>query len=488
MRQSGILLHITSLPSAYGIGTLGPEAFRFLDFLAAAGQKCWQLLPLGPTGLGDSPYQAFSAFGGNPYCIDLELLIREGLLEPGEPAALFWGEDPAQADYAAVYRGRRALLRRAFARFRPDGAYGDFVKGAAYWLEDYALYGALKERFGGGAWTDWPEDIRLRRPEALKHWRLALGREMDFQRFVQYAFFRQWQALRRRAGEKGVRLIGDVSFYVPLDSADVWANPGLFQLDGEGRPTQVAGVPPDYFSQDGQLWGNPLYDWQAMERDGFSWWANRIQNAGTLFDVVRIDHFRALEAYWAVPAGEGTARNGRWLPGPGRAFIDRIKAAGGGMEFIAEDLGFLTPEVHRLREYAGWPGMKVLQFAFSPDGGSPYLPHRYDANCVCYTGTHDNETLSQWWDGLDGASRDFAAAYLGLNREEGPRAGILRGGMSSVAERFICPMQDWLGLGREGRMNTPGQAAGCWRWRLRPGALTPALGEEIREITARYGR
>jgi 4-alpha-glucanotransferase len=488
MRQSGILLHITSLPSPYGIGTLGQAAYDFVDFLAQAGQKCWQVLPLGVTGAGNSPYHCLSAFAGDPLLIDLDMLAQEGLLRQEEIAGQFWGNEPGQVDYAAVIQGREIVLRQAFERFSPTAAYEAFCGEASAWLEDYALYQALKQRFGGISWLDWPEDIRRRQHPAVEHWKTALGGTMDFHRFVQYEFFCQWKALRAYAGEKGVSFLGDVPIYVPLDSADVWAAPQLFQLEPDGRPSWVAGVPPDYFSPDGQLWGNPLYDWQAMERENFSWWTARLRGAGKLFDAVRIDHFRGMDSYWAVPAGEVTARNGQWRLGGGKGLIDRIHESCGEMEFVAEDLGFLTESVHQLRRYAGWPGMKILQFAFQGGPDDLYLPHNYEKNCVCYTGTHDNETLAQWWAGLSGEQKSRVTDYLGLNDREGVIRGIIRGGMASVAERFICPIQDWLELGSEGRMNVPGQSAGCWQWRLCSGQLTSALAESIRVMTVRYGR
>jgi 4-alpha-glucanotransferase len=488
MRQSGILLSVTSLPSPYGIGTLGLAAYSFVDFLAAAGQSIWQILPLGVTGAGNSPYHSLSAFAGNPLLIDLEELVKIGLLRREEIEDLPWGDDPEQVDYEAVTQGREIVLTLAFQRFSPTEEYRDFCRREDFWLTDYALFQALKKRFGGVSWLDWPEDIRSRQSLSLEHWKTALCQTMDYHRFVQFLFFSQWERLHSYAREKGVSLWGDVPIYVPLDSVDVWANPHLFQLEGDGRPAWVAGVPPDYFSPDGQLWGNPLYDWQAMERDDYAWWVSRLQHTGAMVDGVRIDHFRGLESYWAVPAGEITAQNGQWRPGGGQRFIQRIQSACGSMHFVAEDLGFLTEEVHALRRQAGWPGMKILQFAFDGGADNLYLPHSYEENSVCYTGTHDNETLAQWWDNLPEHPRDFATAYLGLNDQEGRTAGLLRGGMASVAQWFISPMQDWLGLGEAGRMNTPGQSQGCWRWRLKPGSLTPELASSLRAMTARYGR
>lgn len=371
MRQSGILLHITSLPSPYGIGSMGAAAYGFIDFLRDGGQKCRQVLPLGPTGYGDSPYQSASAFGGNPYLIDLDILAAQGLLTAEEIAALFWGDDPEAVDYGAMYENRLPLLRKAFARFTPEEEYRAFLARAGFWLEDYVLFQALKEHFGGQPWSRWPEDIRLRDLEALARYGTLLSEQMDFHRFVQFEFFIQWEALRAYAHSQGIQIIGDVPLYPPLDSADVWANPHLFQLDENRRPIWASGVPPDYFSPEGQLWGNPIYDWERMEADGFAWWIRRIRWTGTLFDTVRIDHFRGLESYWAVPAEAQSAAEGQWRPGPGRAFVDAVKRDCGSMDFIAEDLGFLTPEVWALQKYTGWPGMKVLNFAFSPRREQP---------------------------------------------------------------------------------------------------------------------
>lgn len=493
MRASGILMHISSLPSPYGIGTLGREAYAFADFLRAAGQKYWQLLPLGPTGYGDSPYQTSSAFAGNPYFIDLDMLVRDGLLTAEEVESVFWGGDPARVDYGALYAGRGGLLRLAWRRgWRRDAAaVADFREENGDWLEDYALFTAAKQRFGMRPWTQWEdEDLRLRRDETvLARYRELLREDVECCIYTQFLFYRQWDALRSYIRAQGLRLIGDVPIYVPLDSADVWAGRELFQLDSRGRPTEVAGVPPDYFTADGQLWGNPLYDWDRMRADGYRWWLRRLKAAEKLYDVVRIDHFRGLESYWAVPGGDTTARNGRWRKGPGEDFVTAVKTALPSLEIIAEDLGFLTPEVMALREFSGWPGMKVLQFAFDAKGESEYLPHRYDRNCVCYIGTHDNATLVQWIQESSVDELMFAREYLGLNRREGYAMGFLRGGMGSPAELFMAPLTDWLGLGAQARMNEPGRlGGGNWCWRMEKGAATPALAKKIRRMTELYGR
>ena len=487
-RASGILLHISSLPGPHGIGTLGRGAYDFADFLARAGQGYWQVLPLGPTGYGDSPYQSFSSFAGNPYFIDLDLLAEEGLLTAADLAA-DWGEDPRYVDYGAIYRARFPVLRRAFRRgWEREGRQAEDWAAGQPWLESYALFMALKDRFGGKSWLEWPEDIRLRRPAALERYRALLAEDVRFYTYLQYLFFRQWNALRDYVHGLGIRLIGDLPIYVALDSADVWSEPEFFQLDEDRFPTEVAGVPPDYFSADGQLWGNPLYDYDRMRADGYGWWIRRMEGAARLYDVVRVDHFRGFESYWAVPYGDRTAAGGRWRKGPGMELVGVLTRWFYGLRIIAEDLGYLTPAVRALLRESGLPGMKVLEFAFDAREPSDYLPHTYSPNCVCYVGTHDNETVMEWRDRADPADVAFAERYLGLNREEGFHWGMIRGGQSSVASLFLAQMQDYLGLGPQGRMNTPGTAAGNWRWRLLPGELTPALADRIYETTRMYGR
>ena len=490
-RKSGVLLHISSLPSPYGIGTLGKEAYAFADFLSAAGQSYWQLLPLGPTSVFDSPYQSFSTYAGNPYFIDLDLLCEDGLLEKSDYAGLDFGSDPAKADFGKLYENRYPALRRAYERSqsRPQDALQAFAAKTP-WLNDYALFMALKSHFGGVMWTQWPDEgIRLRRPEALAHYRALLHDEIDFQTFVQYCFFTQWERLRAYVRGKGIRLIGDLPIYVPLDSADVWVSPRLFQLDSDLQPVAVAGVPPDYFTADGQLWGNPLYDWDAMRLDDYRWWIERVRAASALYDTVRIDHFRGLASYWSVPAGDTTARGGKWVQGPGVALVNALTDALPTLSLIAEDLGYLTEDVITLLRDTGLPGMKVIQFAFDSREESDYLPHNYTPRCVCYTGTHDNTTAAGWF--AEAAPEDVAkaVAYLGLNERETYHYGLIRAGMSSVAELFVTQMQDYLGLGSEGRMNTPGTIGhGNWCYRLRPGELTDALSARIREMTKLYGR
>ena len=489
MRESGILMHITSLPGPYGVGTMGKNAYHFVDFLDKAGQSCWQILPLTPTGYGDSPYQSFSACAGNPYLIDLDTLVEEGLLEEWEPKFVSWGEEPKRVSFGKLYEERGKLLHLAFSRFTPDAAYEAFLKDNAQWLPDYALFMALKEQNGGAPWLQWAEPLRLREENALNQARAVCADEIGYQCFVQYQFFRQWKALRLYANSKGIRIIGDVPIYVPLDSADVWVNYKLFQLDETRHPVVVAGCPPDGFTADGQLWGNPIYDWQAMADTGYSWWIKRLSAAAGMYDVVRFDHFRGFESYWAVPAGDKTARNGRWVKGPGMDFIRAVQKALPELDFIAEDLGFVTNEVRKLQLDSGYPGMKVLEFAFDSREESDYLPHLYPVDSVCYTGTHDNVTLKQWFDEASRKDKAYAKAYLGLNRSEGYTWGVIRGGMSSVSRLFIAQMQDYLELGGEARMNFPGTlSAANWTWRAEEGFDSDRLAQKIRRMTDLYGR
>ncbi len=491
-RSSGILLPISALPSDYGIGTLGKAAYGFVDFLAAAKQSWWQILPVGPTSYGDSPYQSFSTYAGNPYFVDLDLLCSGGLLEKSELEAMDWGCDPMKIDYEKIYNARFSVLKKAavrgLAQDRTD--FDGFVLDNAAWLPDYALFMAVKQHFGMAAWYEWPDDgIRLHKPEALEKYTALLHDEVEFFEYIQFLFFRQWNELRAYAREKGIGIIGDLPIYVAMDSADVWAEPNCFRLDENNVPTEVAGVPPDYFSADGQLWGNPLYDYEQMQKDGYGWWIRRVDGASKLFDVLRIDHFRGFESYWAVPYGAETAKLGRWVKGPGMDLVGRLTGWFKNVQLIAEDLGTLNSEVYELLHESGLPGMKVLQFAFEPDGKSGYLPHCYTTNFVCYTGTHDNATLSQWIQ--EEASAEvlkFAERYLGLNDAEGFNRGIIRGGMSSVADLFVAQMQDWLELGSEARMNTPGTLGCNWQWRLAPEQASAALAAEIAAMTKLYGR
>ena len=489
MRKSGILMHISSLPNPYGIGSVGKCAYDFVDFLARAGQSYWQILPLCPTGYGDSPYQSFSTFAGNHYLIDLDTLIRDGLLEQAEVDAICWSEDETRVDYGRLYDHRGKLLRLAYQRFTPGEDFERYVSDNESWLPDFALFMTLKEMYHGQPWQNWPAELVKRDPVVLERYRQELKSSLEFQYFLQYTFSNQWRALRAYANGKGIRIIGDVPIYVPLDSADVWANPGLFQLDENCHPRMVAGCPPDSFSADGQLWGNPLYDWEKMKKNGFAWWTRRLAAAAKMYDVVRLDHFRGFESYWAIPAGDTTAAGGSWRPGPGMDFIRAIQKALPELDFIAEDLGYVTPEVRALQEGSGYPGMKVMQFAFDSREAGNYLPYTYPVNSVCYSGTHDNLTMQQWFDEAAPIDITMAKDYLGLNPAEGYVRGMIRGCMSSTSWLCIIQMQDYLELGAEARMNFPGTlSTNNWTWRAKPGFLTEELEKRILETTLRYGR
>lgn len=489
-RSCGVLLPIASLPSPYGVGTLGKAAYDFIDFLKKAGQSWWQILPVGPTSYGDSPYQSLSTYAGNPYMIDLDMLCADGLLKKSEYADIDWGGDAACIDYEALYRNRFTVLKiacdRGYKAHEADVAA--FAEANRGWLGDYALFMALKRHFGMKPWYDWDEDIRLRKPEAVARYTKLLEEDIRLFTFIQYLFFHQWSKLRDYAHNKGIGIIGDLPIYVAMDSADVWAEPEMFLLDAQNQPIEVAGVPPDYFNEDGQLWGNPLYDWDAMRQNGFGWWIRRVDGARRLYDVLRIDHFRAFESYWAVPFGEPTAKIGRWVKGPGMDLIGVLTSWFYDMQFIAEDLGILTPDVHKLLKDSGLPGMKVLEFAFNAKELSKYLPHAYESECVCYAGTHDNAPLMAWKEEANPEDVAFAKQYLGLNDAEGFHWGVLRGGLSSVASLFIAQLQDYLGLGAEARINTPGVPSGNWRWRLKPNQIPEGLAEKMEELAYIYGR
>ncbi len=489
MRSSGVLMHLTSLPSPYGVGTMGAAARAFADFLADGGQSWWQILPMGPTSYGDSPYQSFSTFAGNPYLIDLDDLAAQGLLEQEEYEDLGWGDDPEQVDYALLYEKRRPVLRRAVDRLleAPPADYSLFLAENGSWLPDYALFMALKEANGGASWQTWEDPLRRREGQALSGARQELAGEVAFWQGVQYLFFRQWQALKQYANRRGVSFIGDLPIYVAGDSADVWAHQDQFQLGEDLAPTQVAGVPPDGFTADGQLWGNPLFDWERMEADGFRWWIERIRRQRGFYDLLRIDHFRGFDAYYAIPYGEETARNGRWRPGPGMKLFRAVEAALGRPAIIAEDLGYLTESVSRLLSESGFPGMKVLQFAF--DGWeSDYLPHNYPRRCVAYVGTHDNDTALGWLGTCPPETRAFVTDYLKLSETEGPHWGLMRGVWASPAELAVVTAQDLLGLGSEARMNEPSTLGKNWQWRALPGAFTPELARRLRHETEVYRR
>ena len=472
---------ISSLPSPCGIGPLGAEARKFVDFLAAGGQSCWQVLPLGPTSYGDSPYQSFSSFAGNPYFIDLDVLAEWGLLEPGEYQNVNWGDDPSRVNYEVLYQNRFDVLRLACARLtRGDKFEMRGTLWGADWLEDYALFMALKDRYGGIPWLEWPEEIRLRQPQAMEQARKELREEVDFWRWVQHLFYAQWWDLKEYANQKGVSIIGDLPIYVALDSADVWANPDQFQLDENGRPTEVAGCPPDGFTADGQLWGNPLFNWERMKEDGYAWWLRRIAWQFQLYDTLRIDHFRGFDSYYAIPYGDKTAKNGVWKPGPGIAFFKTVNRSLGKKDIIAEDLGFLTPSVRKLLRDSGYPGMKVLEFAFDNRySDSDYLPHRCPVHCVVYAGTHDNDTIQGWLTSVPKKTASYAKAYLRLSKREGYHWGMMRAAWASPADLAVMQLQDILGLGSEARMNTPSTLGNNWQWRALPGSFDEKLSKRL---------
>lgn len=493
MRRSGILLPISSLPSKYGMGCFSKEAYEFVDFLVEAGQKLWQILPLGPTGYGDSPYQAFSTFAGNPYFIDLEQLIEAGYLTKEECDSLNFGTNPEYVDYGQLYDNRLPLLKKAYTVARSAGLmeekeFKQFVRENKHWLENYGLFMAIKAYHKGVCWTDWEEDLRRKDPDAV--W--AFGETYEFEignyYFQQYMFAKQWAALKKYANEKGVKIIGDIPIYVAFDSADIWGNPELFQLDEEGNPLGVAGCPPDAFSATGQLWGNPLYDWIYHKKTHFAWWVKRLAHCYELYDIVRLDHFRGFDEYWFIPYGDSTAENGKWLPGPGLSLFKTLQRRLGEREIIAEDLGTLTPSVLELLKDSGYPGMKVLQFAFGGDAKNPYLPHNCVQNSVIYTGTHDNETTVGWYRNLNDRTRDHVKAYMGIQEDEEIHWNFIRTALSSVADMAIIPMQDYLGLGNEARINMPSSLGNNWQWRMKKGICTPALAKKIRELAVIYDR
>jgi 4-alpha-glucanotransferase len=490
-RSSGVILHPTALPGPYGIGELGEHAQRWIDFLAEAGQRVWQLLPLGPTGYGDSPYQSFSSFAGNPYLLSLARLEAAGWLGADDLEGVPF--DDARVDYGRVIDFKLERLALAAERFlggassEARSAFDDFRERHREWLDDYGLFMALKDEHGGRAWDAWPAPLRDRDPDALQAARARLADAMLRQQLYQHWFDQQWAEVRAHATARGVGIVGDLPIFVAYDSADTWANRELFFLDERGVPTVVAGVPPDYFSATGQRWGNPLYRWKRLEETGFAWWIARIRHTLRFVDVMRVDHFRGFAAYWEIPASEPTAERGRWVRGPGQAFFDAVRGALGELPIIAEDLGVITPDVEQLRDHNGLPGMKVLQFAFAGGGEDPYLPHNYAHNCVVYTGTHDNDTTSGWYAQAPEVERDLVRRYLA--RDDGNIAWELwRLASASVADTAVAPLQDLLGLGSEARMNTPGVAAGNWTWRFAWDDLPYWLAPQLRELAELYGR
>ena len=493
MRKSGILLHIASLPNKYGIGTMGREAYKFVDWLRSAGQSLWQILPLSQTSFGDSPYQSFSIYAGNPYFISLETLEEEGLLKHKEYADINWCKDPRYIDYATMYENFYKVMRLAFGRFSKDSngnvseEYKAFVAENP-WLENYTLFMALKDAHNGVCWLEWEEPLRRREPAALAAARQQYADDVAFWQAVQFMFYSQWQALKHYANRQKIRIIGDLPIYVALDSVDVWSCPQEFQLDENLLPTEVAGCPPDGFSATGQLWGNPLFDWDSMAKTGYAWWVRRIKHMCSIYDVVRIDHFRGFAGYYAIPYGEATAQNGRWREGPGYALFAAIKKKLGSPRIIAEDLGFLTEDVTALLKQCGYPGMKLLEFAFDSRDGGDYRPHSYPKNCIAYVGTHDNEPVNGWME--TAAPEDVARAvrYLNLTKKEGYHWGMMRGIWSSAADLAVVQAQDLLGLGHESRMNTPSTLGGNWCWRAEPGVFNTRLAKKLHSEMELYGR
>ena len=492
MRASGILMPIFSLPSRYGIGSFSKSAYQFVDMLKKAGQKYWQILPLCPTSYGDSPYQSFSTYAGNPYFIDLDQLIEEKLLTRKECQTCDFGDDPQDIDYGKLYENRFKLLRKAYERANvgEDQEFEAYRRENAWWLDDYALFMAVKDRFDGVAWNEWAEDIRLRWSNAMDYYRRELYYEIEFYSYLQFVFMKQWKKLKNYANINGIEIIGDIPIYVAFDSADAWANPELFQFDAENLPTAVAGCPPDGFSADGQLWGNPLYRWDYHRETGFDWWIRRIAYCSELYDVVRIDHFRGFDEYYSIPYGDTTARNGHWEKGPGIALFEAAKNRLGELNIIAEDLGYITDSVKKLVADSGFPGMKVLEFAFDSREKSDYLPYTYEKNSVVYTGTHDNETIAGWYAGLDKSDLKMCTDYMNIDRIPGKEYhwDFIRLAMLSVSDLCVIPIQDYLGLDNRARINHPSTLGTNWRWRLAKGQLSASLLKEIREMTRISGR
>ena len=492
MRASGILMPVFSLPSRYGIGSFSKSAYQFVDMLKRAGQKYWQILPLCPTSYGDSPYQSFSTYAGNPYFIDLDQLIEEKLLTRKECQACDFGDDPQDIDYGKLYENRFKLLRKAYERANvgEDQEFEAYRRENAWWLDDYALFMAVKDRFDGVAWNEWAEDIRLRWSNAMDYYRRELYYEIEFYSYLQFVFMKQWKKLKNYANINGIEIIGDIPIYVAFDSADAWANPELFQFDSENLPTAVAGCPPDGFSADGQLWGNPLYRWDYHRETGFDWWIRRIAYCSELYDVVRIDHFRGFDEYYSIPYGDTTARNGHWEKGPGIALFEAAKNRLGELNIIAEDLGYITDSVKKLVADSGFPGMKVLEFAFDSREKSDYLPYTYEKNSVVYTGTHDNETIAGWYAGLDKSDLKMCTDYMNIDRIPGKEYhwDFIRLAMLSVSDLCVIPIQDYLGLDNRARINHPSTLGTNWRWRLAKGQLSASLLKEIREMTRISGR
>ncbi|MCR5717044.1 MAG: 4-alpha-glucanotransferase [Lachnospiraceae bacterium] len=500
-RACGVLLPISALPSKYGIGCFSKEAYEFVDFLKAAGQSYWQVLPFGQTGYGDSPYQSFSTFAGNPYFIDLEELFEKGYLRKNDLEKAKLSSDPEQIDYALEYENRYPLLWKAYqnspfslahsgdaSAAKELSEFMEFQKAEEDWLADYALYCAVKKHFRNVSYIEWEEDIRLRKRSAMEKYRRELADEIRFYEFLQFEFMNQWLKLKAYANQNGIDIIGDIPIYVAFDSADTWSHPELYEFDQKGYPTVVAGCPPDAFSATGQLWGNPIYKWDYHQKTGYEWWIKRVRHCFRLADVLRIDHFRGFDEYYAIPYGDETAEFGTWRPGPGIELFEILKKELGKQRIIAEDLGFLTPSVLKLVKKTGYPGMKVLQFAFDSREDSDYLPHNYGTNCVVYTGTHDNQTTRGWYESAPRADRSFAKRYVGIPSKKTAVWEFIRVAFMSVADTVIIPMQDYLNLGDEARMNQPSTLGGNWMWRMKKDAITPELTAKMRSFAKMYGR
>ncbi|HEX6385438.1 MAG TPA: 4-alpha-glucanotransferase [Anaerolineae bacterium] len=494
-RAAGVLVHPTCFPSRYGVGDLGDAAYRFVDFLVASRQSLWQVLPLGPTGYGDSPYQSFSAFAGNPLLISPDRLVQDGYL-PAEAVAEVPAFPDNEVDYGPVITYKNTLWRQAYDHFQTHGtdeqrtAFNQFDLNNTNWLDDFALFMALKDHHvehEGGVWNTWPEGAAQRETAALAHWSQKLAGDVNLHKFLQFLFFDQWLALKHYANERGVRIVGDIPIFVAYDSADVWANPDLFNLNEDGSPSVIAGVPPDYFSETGQRWGNPLYRWERMAEHDYQWWTERLKMCFTQADIVRIDHFRGFEGYWEIPATEPTAVVGRWVKGPGFDFFETMEQKLGKLPLIAEDLGVITPEVEALRDHFDFPGMRILQFAFGGTRESTFLPHNYIQNCAVYTGTHDNETTLGWYRSASPDEQDHVRRYLGVSGQD-IVWDMIRLALMSVADTAVIPIQDLMGLGNEARMNYPGRVGGYWRWRYTPDMLTERIAQRLRELTELYGR
>ncbi len=490
MRKSGILMPVFSLPSKYGIGCFSKEAYEFVDFLCAAGQKLWQILPLGPTSYGDSPYQSFSTYAGNPYFIDLEELVQNGWIGASELKKYDFGSTERYIDYEKQYKNRIKALKEAYEKshIEKDEDFVKFCTQNEAWLPDYALFMVVKDSYNGVSWDNWDEDIRMRKACAMDKYRNEYKDEIRFYEFLQYMFSKQWCRLKAYANSKGIKIIGDIPIYVARDSADTWSCPKLFQFDEDLNPVAVAGCPPDAFAVTGQLWGNPLYDWEYHKSTDYEWWLSRFEHAFTLYDVVRIDHFRAFDEYYSIPFEDRTAEFGTWKPGPGYELFRTLKKKLGNKSIIAEDLGFLTPSVLKLVKDTGYPGMKVLHFAFNAGQDSEYLPHNYDRNCVVYTGTHDNDTTIGWYQSKNRADKQFVRNYLNVRKGVNINFTLIRAALSSVADTAIIPMQDYLGLSNEARINTPSTLGDNWRWRMYAGEADEKLAEQIKKLTVLYGR